>query len=45
MRVLIVKLSSFGDVIHTFPAVTDLAAAAYHSAAAYTDTDARLPKL
>ena len=27
MRVLIVKLSSFGDVIHTFPAVTDLAAA------------------
>src|SRR5690606_1102565 len=23
MRVLIVKLSSFGDVIHTFPAVTD----------------------
>jgi heptosyltransferase-1 len=27
MRVLIVKLSSFGDVIHTFPAVTDLKAA------------------
>ena len=26
MRVLIVKLSSFGDLIHTFPAVTDLAA-------------------
>jgi heptosyltransferase-1 len=27
MKVLIVKLSSFGDVIHTFPAVSDLAAA------------------
>jgi heptosyltransferase-1 len=27
MRVLIAKLSSFGDVIHTFPAVTDLKAA------------------
>ena len=27
MRILIVKLSSFGDVIHTFPAVTDMAAA------------------
>lgn len=27
MRLLIVKLSSFGDVIHSFPAVTDLAAA------------------
>ncbi|HET7717532.1 MAG TPA: lipopolysaccharide heptosyltransferase I [Bauldia sp.] len=24
MRLLVVKLSSFGDVIHTFPAVTDL---------------------
>jgi len=24
MRVLIVKLSSFGDVVHTFPALTDL---------------------
>jgi heptosyltransferase-1 len=24
MRILIVKLSSFGDVIHTFPAITDL---------------------
>ncbi len=27
MRILIVKLTSFGDVIHTFPAVTDLRAA------------------
>ena len=27
MRLLIVKLSSFGDVIHTFPAITDLKAA------------------
>jgi len=27
MRVLIVKLSSFGDVVHTFPALTDLQAA------------------
>ncbi|WP_421724380.1 lipopolysaccharide heptosyltransferase I [Bauldia sp.] len=27
MKVLIVKLTSFGDVVHTFPAVTDLAAA------------------
>ncbi|MCB1501512.1 MAG: lipopolysaccharide heptosyltransferase I [Bauldia sp.] len=27
MRILIVKLSSFGDVIHTFPALTDLKAA------------------
>ena len=27
MRVLIVRLSSFGDVVHTFPAVTDLATA------------------
>ena len=27
MRLLIVKLSSFGDVIHTFPAVSDLNAA------------------
>src|SRR5713226_4328901 len=27
MRVLIAKLSSFGDVIHTFPALTDLKAA------------------
>ena len=27
MRILIVKLSSFGDVIHSFPAVTDLKAA------------------
>ncbi len=27
MRLLVVKLSSFGDVIHAFPAVTDLAAA------------------
>ncbi|MBN9021077.1 MAG: lipopolysaccharide heptosyltransferase I [Rhizobiales bacterium] len=27
MRVLIVKLSSFGDVVHTFPALTDLKAA------------------
>ena len=27
MRLLIVKLSSFGDVIHTFPAVTDLKSA------------------
>lgn len=27
MRVLIVRLSSFGDVIHTFPALTDLARA------------------
>lgn len=27
MRVLIVRLSSFGDVVHTFPALTDLAAA------------------
>jgi heptosyltransferase I len=27
MRLLFVKLSSFGDVIHTFPAVTDLKAA------------------
>ncbi len=26
MRLLIIKLSSFGDVIHTFPALTDLAA-------------------
>ena len=24
MRILIVKLTSFGDVIHTFPAITDL---------------------
>jgi heptosyltransferase-1 len=27
MRILIVKLTSFGDVIHTFPALTDLKAA------------------
>ena len=27
MRILIVKLTSFGDVIHTFPAITDLKAA------------------
>ena len=27
MRLLVVKLSSFGDVIHTFPAITDLKAA------------------
>ena len=27
MRLLIVKLSSFGDVVHTFPALTDLKAA------------------
>jgi heptosyltransferase-1 len=27
MKILIVRLSSFGDVIHTFPALTDLAAA------------------
>lgn len=27
MRVLIVKLSSFGDIVHTFPALTDLQAA------------------
>jgi heptosyltransferase I len=27
MRILIAKLSSFGDVIHTFPALTDLKAA------------------
>jgi len=27
MRVLIVRLSSFGDVVHTFPAVSDLVAA------------------
>lgn len=27
MRVLVVKLSSFGDVVHTFPAITDLKAA------------------
>ena len=27
MKVLIVRLSSFGDVVHTFPALTDLAAA------------------
>lgn len=27
MRILIVKLTSFGDVVHTFPAVTDLKAA------------------
>ncbi len=27
MRILIVKLSSFGDVVHTFPALTDLKAA------------------
>lgn len=27
MRVLLVKLSSLGDVVHTFPAVSDLAAA------------------
>ncbi len=27
MRVLVVKLSSFGDVVHTFPALSDLAAA------------------
>lgn len=27
MRILIVKLSSFGDVVHTFPALTDLQAA------------------
>src|SRR5207244_12301405 len=27
MRVLIAKLSSFGDVIHTFPALTDLKSA------------------
>lgn len=27
MRVLIVRLSSFGDVVHTFPALSDLAAA------------------
>jgi len=27
MRLLVVKLSSFGDVIHTFPAITDLRAA------------------
>lgn len=26
MRLLVVKLSSFGDVIHTFPAITDLKA-------------------
>ena len=25
MRLLIVRLSSFGDVVHTFPALTDLA--------------------
>ena len=24
MRVLLVKLSSFGDLVHTFPALTDL---------------------
>ena len=24
MRLLIVRLSSFGDVVHTFPALTDL---------------------
>jgi lipopolysaccharide heptosyltransferase I len=27
MKILIVRLSSFGDVVHTFPALTDLAAA------------------
>ena len=27
MRLLIVKLTSFGDVIHTFPAISDLKAA------------------
>ena len=27
MKLLIVKMSSFGDVVHTFPALTDLAAA------------------
>ena len=27
MKILIVKLTSFGDVIHTFPAITDLRAA------------------
>ncbi|MCP4385891.1 MAG: lipopolysaccharide heptosyltransferase I [Hyphomicrobiales bacterium] len=27
MRILIVKLTSFGDVVHTFPAITDLRAA------------------
>ena len=27
MRLLVVKLSSFGDVVHTFPAITDLKAA------------------
>jgi heptosyltransferase-1 len=27
MRLLVVKLSSFGDVVHTFPALTDLKAA------------------
>ncbi|MBN9010055.1 MAG: lipopolysaccharide heptosyltransferase I, partial [Rhizobiales bacterium] len=27
MRLLVVKMSSFGDVVHTFPALTDLRAA------------------